>query len=243
MIANTTDELHVSCYKTPMQQIDQKTYQDEFLANKGSAVPIGTEALRQALDIRKFEIDLYWRRATYFWAFIGAAFAGYGIAQGLKDPIKTDLAVFVGCLGLVFSFAWYCVNRGSKRWQTNWEYHVDNLEDDVIGPLYKTVISGPAPQGLLKRIEAWIVGPGNFSVSKINQIVSAFVTVLWAALVFNALPPFDLKASVNWYYTFLLSTALMAIILMLTLGRTAEKDSKGVAVKRESSLQGGDNAN
>jgi tRNA A-37 threonylcarbamoyl transferase component Bud32 len=35
------------------------------------------EALKQALDIRKFEIDLYWKRATYFWAFIAVSFAGY----------------------------------------------------------------------------------------------------------------------------------------------------------------------
>ncbi|QNR65148.1 hypothetical protein IAQ67_14620 [Paenibacillus peoriae] len=35
------------------------------------------KALEMALDIRKFEIDLYWKRATYFWAFIAATFAGY----------------------------------------------------------------------------------------------------------------------------------------------------------------------
>ena len=29
------------------------------------------------MDIRKFEIDLYWKRAAYFWAFIAATFAGY----------------------------------------------------------------------------------------------------------------------------------------------------------------------
>jgi hypothetical protein len=27
-------------------------------------------ALQTALDVRKFEIDLYWKRATYFWPFI-----------------------------------------------------------------------------------------------------------------------------------------------------------------------------
>ena len=30
-----------------------------------------------ALDIRKFEIDLYWKRAAYFWTFIAAAFGAY----------------------------------------------------------------------------------------------------------------------------------------------------------------------
>ena len=36
-------------------------------------------ALAYALDIRKFEIELYWKRATYYWAFIAAAFAGYAL--------------------------------------------------------------------------------------------------------------------------------------------------------------------
>lgn len=40
-------------------------------------------ALALALDIRKFEIDLYWKRATYFWAFIAAAFAGYALTYNV----------------------------------------------------------------------------------------------------------------------------------------------------------------
>jgi hypothetical protein len=61
------------------------------------------KALELALDIRKFEIDLYWKRATYFWAFITAAFAGYGLVQKLDEPEKTFLSVVFACLGLVFS--------------------------------------------------------------------------------------------------------------------------------------------
>ncbi|MDP3063542.1 MAG: hypothetical protein Q8O40_10115 [Chloroflexota bacterium] len=35
------------------------------------------KALEYALDVRKFEIGLYWSRATYFWTLITAAFAGH----------------------------------------------------------------------------------------------------------------------------------------------------------------------
>ena len=72
-----------------MKQTDQLIYQDEFLAEKGPPVPRRAEALKQALDIRKFEIDLYWRRANYFWTFIGAAFVGYSVAQDL-DELTTE---------------------------------------------------------------------------------------------------------------------------------------------------------
>jgi hypothetical protein len=47
----------------------------------------------------------------------------------------------VTCLGFLFSLAWYFVNRGSGAWQRNWESHVDLLEDEIMGPLYKTTLN------------------------------------------------------------------------------------------------------
>lgn len=79
------------------------------------------EALKQALDIRKFEIELYWKRASYFWTFIGATLAGFLAIQASTASNKQDLSVILSCLGVVFSFAWMYVNRGSKFWQENWE--------------------------------------------------------------------------------------------------------------------------
>lgn len=125
-------------------------------------------ALAYALDIRKFEIELYWKRATYFWAFIAAAFAGYALTY--KAEHEPWLSILFSALGLVFSFAWYLVNRGSKFWQSNWERHVDLLEDMTLGPLYKVVaVTEDNSAGSL------LTSPGQFSVSKVNQILSVFV--------------------------------------------------------------------
>ena len=49
---------------------DIKSYKKEFEGKEQNA-------LQYALDIRKFEIELYWKRAAYFWVFIGLAFTGY----------------------------------------------------------------------------------------------------------------------------------------------------------------------
>lgn len=57
------------------------------------------EALERALDTRKFEINLYWRRATYFWTFIGATFGGFFIAYASTSPKRQDLLVILCCLG------------------------------------------------------------------------------------------------------------------------------------------------
>lgn len=116
--------------ETTTKEITPEEYKTAF---KGKE----PEALKQALDIRKFEIELYWKRAAYFWTFIGATMAGFLAIQASSAQNKQDLAVILACLGIVFSFAWVCVNRGSKFWQENWEKHVDVLEDEVTGPLYK----------------------------------------------------------------------------------------------------------
>jgi hypothetical protein len=178
------------------------------------------EALTQALDIRKFEIDLYWKRATYFWAFIAATFAGFIAIQSSSSVNKADMSVILSCLGIVFSFAWFCVNRGSKYWQENWEKHVDVLEDAVTGPLYKVVLSRNNDLKTMDKAKDLLTGPSPLSVSKINQLISLYVTVLWCALLFYSLPEFSLDKPINWFYVVVVGISLVTCGLFLCLGRS-----------------------
>jgi hypothetical protein len=162
------------------KSIENKTaYDEEFPDDKQSLACVETlkeKALEHALDIRKFEIELYWKRATYFWAFIAATFAGYlGMATSDKKP-SPDIFVLICALGLSFSVAWYFVNRGSKFWQNNWERHVDLLENEIIGPLYKTAID--TRTCYFRRLHKEYP----FSVSKINQILSLYILAIWIYL-------------------------------------------------------------
>jgi hypothetical protein len=142
--------------------------------------PVRAEALRTAHDIRKFEIELYWKRATYFWTIIGVAFAGF-FALGKDGP--TDNQVIVACVGFVFSLGWYMVNRSSSAWQRNWEIHVDLLEDSITGPLYKTYMSR-------SRYRIWrLWSPYAFSPTKVNAILSSFVVAAWLGLLVSRLMP------------------------------------------------------
>jgi len=127
-------------------------------------------ALEHALDIRKFEIELYWKRATYFWTLIGADLVGYGALQvsTTQNESTDNLSILLSCMGIIFSFAWFCANKGSKQWQENWENHVDMLEDETIGPLYKIILQRPEPPSRFLKFYELFTGPGSFSVSKIN---------------------------------------------------------------------------
>lgn len=162
-----------------MKKITLEEYKNHFdilKQNNGKQ----EEALKQALDIRKFEIDLYWKRASYFWTFIAAIFAGYFLV--FKNSIhQPSLLFLVSCLGFLFSLCWYLVNRGSKFWQNNWERHVDLLEDRMMGPLYKTVLTtGEVKWRHLSR-------EYNYSVSRLNQLLSLYVTVIWLLILVDNL--------------------------------------------------------
>jgi len=153
------------------------------------------EAYKQAIDTRKFEIELYWKRATYFWAFIAVTFAGYGLAlkpypiPNAQAGFSTDqdrLVFLLSCFGFVLSFAWFFANRGSKQWQENWEHHVDHLEDEITGPLFKITLKRQPPQNCTDWVDFIFTGPSGHSVSKINQLVSLYITCIWLILIYNS---------------------------------------------------------
>jgi hypothetical protein len=199
--------------------ISQAEYLSKF-DGLPSSDSLKSKALERALDIRKFEIDLYWKRAAYFWAFIAATLTGFVIVQASNSSNKADLSILLANLGIAFSFAWLCANRGSKQWQENWENHVDMLEDSINGPLYKVVLSRPEPKGVWEWFVHGLTGPSPISVSKINQLISLYITVLWIGLLCYSLPPFQANLPVNWYYAGLTAMTAVLCALFATIGRT-----------------------
>lgn len=213
------------------EQISQETYLKNFSGEKRD------KALTQALDIRKFEIEMYWKRATYFWTLIAATLAGYAaVRAGEKIQDREFLSVVLSSLGLLFAFAWYCVNRGSKQWQENWENQVDMLEDGVIGPLYKTILRRPKPSGAIEHLANFISGPHPFSVSGINQIISLYVVFLWIALLWLSLPSFASGGAFPWKYFFIVGFSVASCVMFMVIGRTYQGDHQNSANLRKAMI-------
>lgn len=134
------------------------------------------KAYEVALDIRKFEIELYWKRSTSFWLVVGGIAAALGLLLSGKGDLSSgillshrgkEIACFLLCLsGAIICYAWNLVNEGSKFWQRNWEYQVGILEQQVLGPLYKTVMSS----GKSKTM---------YSVSKINSFIARYICAIF----------------------------------------------------------------
>ena len=159
------------------------------------------KALERAWLNRDFEISHYWKRAAYFWTFIAVDFAGYFALvnssnyQNNESLLKLELILI--CLGYIFSLAWILANLGSKKWQQNWENHIVKLENDITGPLYKTIINKQS-----------------YSVSKINIRVNLVVLFIWVIIGFEFfISKFKIGIDNIDYFT----TATIAITTILSL--------------------------
>lgn len=153
--------------------LTEETYKTDFKVESDTSIV--KAAYEKAWASKNFEIDNYWKRATYFWAFQVASFTAYMAFLSSNyyqnNPANRQLLFFIVCIGVITSLAWVLINIGSKFWQRNWEKHVDMLEDKITGPLYKTVY--------MYKNEV------TFSVSKINEIVSRFFVFIWVMLGFK----------------------------------------------------------
>lgn len=79
----------------------QDDYNNKFEVDKHNSELLKA-AFTQVSDIRKFEIELYWKRANYFWALIAVAFAGYFAALS-SDNIENKyfISIIIANIGFV----------------------------------------------------------------------------------------------------------------------------------------------
>jgi hypothetical protein len=182
---------------------------DEFGKN------VRENALDKAWEVRDFEIKLYWERAKYFWAFIASTFAAYFVSLGSPSIEFPELPFIVIVISIIFSLAWTLVNIGSKKWQENWEAHIDNLEDNFTGPLYRVVLKGK-----------------NYSVSKVNIVTSIFIIVIWFLLAVSFFIHNDKK--IDWFI--IVAAILIASIfawILLVFTQTGRSKKKNIFMIRE----------
>lgn len=165
-----------------MSDVKNAYLEQLFQGNKPSSIEesvrLKREAYDKAHDIRKFEIQMYWTRSAYLWALQAASLAGLAAILAATDEIdvrcKEDdctalvrllVLIAIWCFGLFSAFIWVMLLRGAKFWQEIWERHVDYLEDEFSGSLYKTYVSD-------RTMEP-------YSVTKINLAMAIFSFFVW----------------------------------------------------------------
>lgn len=164
-------------------------------------------ALDKAHSIRMFEIELYWKRATYFFAFFTVVTTAFGFS--FSNYRYTYLAPAIAIVGIVFSCCFYYVNVGSKYWQENWEFLIDKIECYITGNLYKAYFFK----------SQFTQRP---SVSNINIYLSKFIIAVWILLFFFSL--FNIVTNYKYLSIFYIVAFMYSIGITLSVCDKRIKD-------------------
>ena len=147
-----------------------------------------------------FEIDHVWQRAVFLSVFLLTCYAGYGgLILGLTTaetvkisfPTVSIIAFGLACVGLILSFVWIMMAKGSKAWYEHYEKAIEAFE------LYnrraferampsKGLIDIHKGTGFEKpEMSSWLWNTkgGAYSVAKINIVIGHISTVIWGGLI------------------------------------------------------------
>lgn len=129
------------------------------------------ELYKIAVDTRKLELDLFWKRSGFFWGFLAVTLAGFFAAREKQQGFAQLLLALIG---VIEALCWWLVNRGSKYWHENWEQMVRKLEKS---PGLFNQTSELQRKGYL--------GAAAYSVSRITIFFSFCTLVLFVGLAGN----------------------------------------------------------
>ena len=118
----------------------------------------------KVLELRKFEIDNFWKRTLFFWGALAVILLTY-----FKSKIGDEHLVFISLIGILYTFIFSLSIRGSKYWQEHWEVQAKEFKDDI--KLFDEITT---PTMVSK-----FTFPYRFSVSKLTMLLSDLTVLMW----------------------------------------------------------------
>jgi hypothetical protein len=200
---------HIPLLRTEYEKLfhlDGK-YNDKILEN----------AFKLAWETRNYEIDKFWIRTVFFGGFTALIFNAYiSCLSNNSGPGIENLDIYLIFFGLVFSAGWFLSVKGSKKWQENWEAHIDMLEDGITGPLYKIICSD--------------VKKGRYySVSKINLVLVGVVIIGWIILLLDKVVK-TVSTGSSWFH--ILIGTVITIIIIIFMRWYCRSTEQGIIEKK-----------
>lgn len=189
------------------------------------------EAYEKAHDIRKFEIELYWKRTTYIWTLVAALITICGVAittlYKLKDEPEKMVSLLIGTdaiaiFGSVITIISSKILKSGEYWQKNWEFHVNILEPFFSGSLYSTHLYNKESK--------------RYSIATLNKYFYLAVQCIWFILIIantvTLLKTFDVW--VAWLSAFLIAAILMGFSELIAWLTQSEDKNTNLIISQSS---------
>lgn len=179
---------------------------------KNAKTELDLNLYKEILELRKFEIENFWKRALFFWGTIAIVLAGY-----FKADINDKYLIFISFLGIIYNSIFSLSIRGGKFWQEHWENMAIVYENSLKFGLLKELSSKLIHK---KNKSSFITYPFRFSVSKLTMLLSDIMVLLWVMfwlkdiykLFKNKSILFDFSCK-NEFHPFTISLILFHLIL------------------------------
>lgn len=172
---------------------------------------------QNALLLRNFEIDLFWKRVWFYGALLLGVSAAYYELRKSSDPIVPE--VCVSFIGIIIAISQSLICRGSKYWQERWEYITKNRETAIEIELTKNRTFNKQHESyyihasILDKNENILTRSHRFSVSKLTffvwDIISISFFLVWVSDIINLCG----NGGVDWRLTLKLSSFYLVIII------------------------------
>lgn len=122
------------------------------------------------LDLRKFEIENFWKRALFFWGTLALVLLAYS-----KNDLENKHQLIISFIGLLYNIVFSLSLRGSKYWQEHWEVMATEYENKNNFSLVNEANYEP-------DFKSFFTYPYRFSVSKLTMLLSDSTVLMWFML-------------------------------------------------------------
>lgn len=122
------------------------------------------------LDLRKFEIENFWKRALFFWGTLALVLIAYS-----KNDLGHKYQPIISFIGLLYNIVFSLSLRGSKYWQEHWEVMATAYENKNNFSLVNEASYEP-------NFKSFFTYPYRFSVSKLTMLLSDSTVLMWFML-------------------------------------------------------------
>lgn len=178
------------------------------------------ESYDKAHDIRKFEIELYWKRTAYLWTLIAALITICGVLATAYyrmnepgDPKSILLFIMAGIstVGVIFTIISSYIIKSGAYWQKNWEYHVNLLEPFFSGKLYATLLNRERTR---------------YSIASLNSTIYWFTLLAWLILFGGFFVSFTIDLSYSRFFKILAIIIISILLIDRIIGWVARRKSE-----------------
>lgn len=139
---------------------------------------------------RDFELSSFWQKSIFLFSLLTLCFTGYG-ALMLKTAEKNvdwiylhEYMLAISIVGIVLSYIWIAMSKGSKAWYEVYEKTIYQLETELfrkendvekyIEGHYVNNFKDTINEKLLNNFDG-----GPFSPSKINILIGNILFIIW----------------------------------------------------------------